>query len=90
MSRTFDFLFYLKKPKIFKEEVPVKIYLRITIDGNRKPSTQNTTSSKGKVQTKIDSVPVQVNWQGKTKDGKQDSSNSYMKNVPVSKKKKSN
>jgi len=34
MSRTFDFLFYPKKPKDYKEG-PVKLYLRITIDNKR-------------------------------------------------------
>ncbi|MCW3094039.1 MAG: recombinase [Ferruginibacter sp.] len=34
MSRTFDFLFYPKKPKDYVSG-PVKLYLRITIDGKR-------------------------------------------------------
>ena len=34
MSRTFDFLFYPKKPKDY-ESGPVKLYLRITVDGKR-------------------------------------------------------
>jgi len=38
MSRTFDFLFYPKKPKDW-ERGPVKLYLRITIDGKRSETT---------------------------------------------------
>lgn len=42
MSRTFDFLFYPKKPKDW-ERGPVKLYLRITIDGKRSETTTSLT-----------------------------------------------
>ena len=38
MSQNFDFLFYPKKPKNYVTG-PVKLYLRLTIDGRRSETT---------------------------------------------------